>query len=892
MGRPALLLCLVTASFLTVTNGQLLSSEGVCPGAANQCLCYSTVGYSCPSGYYCPYAPGTFSGTIDPNSGCSMSGNLLQCKCTPGMFCPNNTAQPIYCCKGHYCPTPEVMYVCPEGSFCIEGFVEHISCNPGNNCPEGSESEEKLTSLILAIFIIIAILIIFKIKKVLHQNKISIDSEKMLKYKEARRLANSKLNHIPEEEDSDPEKDKSGSKTNTEVYDVGEVGGDNDGDNRRVFDIDFDSIGLKLPTGVTVMQGVTGSFKSGRTCAIMGPSGAGKTTIMSLVTGKAKKTQGTIRVNGVEEDLYQYRKLIGFVPQEDVMHRELTVLSNIKFSANTRLPTSMTAEEREQLVLWTIDTLEISHVQHSIIGSEEERGISGGQRKRVNVGLELVADPSILFLDEPTSGLDSSTSLELCYTLRDIARRKRMVVAAVIHQPSPGAFAQFDDLLLLGKGGRTVYTGPVEEAEAYFNSIGFPMPKGENPADFFLDVTSGKIARVGEDEDFDPAQLFVLWEQHLGRTNTRTSTQIHQEDDVNRSLMEHWNPQSHKLSFWQKVGRKSKDIGYMMVEWLVNLYHDFTEFVKEMFTKDEVRETPGFFLVFWYCLKRAFLQIFRQPGTFLGNQLIHLAVGSFISVAAQDAAFVGPMPYILCTNGVRAAQKTCLAPLRNDIQSIAVFLAWGVSFAGIASGIQTFGNERVVFWRESAAGLSSLAYFMAKVTADFVRVVSATAFFFAFFTFGYTNVGDQGDLFVIIMLLYWFGFAMGYFISQIAKPVNAALLGVALSLVFCVVYGGNTPSVQEVENDSQYKNQRFIWDVSAPRWAIEGLFVNQLSYYKTVPSGPLEGQVYMNLTSGVSEKGYDIDNFDTDVQNTLLVTIGWLVLGFIFMKLTHRSKKV
>ena len=117
------------------------------------------------------------------------------------------------------------------------------------------------------------------------------------------------------------------------------------------------------------------------------------------------------------------------------MHRELSVRDNLSFSANMRLPASLSSEEREKIVFWAIDSLELGHVQHSIIGDEEERGVSGGQRKRVNVGIELVADPSILFLDEPTSGLDSATALELCFTLRTIAREKRMVVAAVIHQP-------------------------------------------------------------------------------------------------------------------------------------------------------------------------------------------------------------------------------------------------------------------------------------------------------------------------------------------------------------------------------------------------------------------------------------------------------------------------
>ena len=96
-------------------------------------------------------------------------------------------------------------------------------------------------------------------------------------------------------------------------------------------------------------------------------------------------------------------------------------------------------------------------MQHSIIGNEYQRGVSGGQRKRVNIGIELIAEPSILFLDEPTSGLDSTSTVSLIETLQQIAQAKSMTIASVIHQPSYSAFKMFDDLLLLGKGGQVVY---------------------------------------------------------------------------------------------------------------------------------------------------------------------------------------------------------------------------------------------------------------------------------------------------------------------------------------------------------------------------------------------------------------------------------------------------
>ena len=203
---------------------------------------------------------------------------------------------------------------------------------------------------------------------------------------------------------------------------------------QSAFNIEFIDIGFTLKNGVEIMKNVSGQFTAGRMCAIMGPSGAGKTTVINLVTGKALKTEGKVLINGKEDELAAYKKLLGFVPQEDVMIRTLTVRNNIAHSAKMRLPKDFTKDQTDKKVAHTLVELGISHVQHSIIGDERERGVSGGQRKRVNIAIELVADPVVLFLDEPTSGLDSTTSTALCKTLKRIARNRQMTVAAVIHQ--------------------------------------------------------------------------------------------------------------------------------------------------------------------------------------------------------------------------------------------------------------------------------------------------------------------------------------------------------------------------------------------------------------------------------------------------------------------------
>ena len=127
--------------------------------------------------------------------------------------------------------------------------------------------------------------------------------------------------------------------------------------------------------------------------------------MMNILSSKVQNTSGTILVNGVEERISKYKKLVGFVPQEDVMLRKLTVREVLDHSASLRLPSNWSRAQRKQFVDDVVSLLELGHIQNSVIGDEAERGISGGERKRVNIGIELVSDPYVLFLDEPTTGI-------------------------------------------------------------------------------------------------------------------------------------------------------------------------------------------------------------------------------------------------------------------------------------------------------------------------------------------------------------------------------------------------------------------------------------------------------------------------------------------------------
>lgn len=170
-------------------------------------------------------------------------------------------------------------------------------------------------------------------------------------------------------------------------------------------DFSMQELGFTLPSGKTILKGVSGEIHSGRMTAIIGPSGAGKTTFMNVLCGKVTRTSGKLLISKEPSEMSLFKKICGFVPQDDVMYTELTVRENILHSARIRLPSSWSEKDVSSHVDNILLALNLSHVAHSIIGDVTSgAGISGGQRKRVNVAMELAAAPLCLCLDEPTSG--------------------------------------------------------------------------------------------------------------------------------------------------------------------------------------------------------------------------------------------------------------------------------------------------------------------------------------------------------------------------------------------------------------------------------------------------------------------------------------------------------
>ncbi|NXG86952.1 ABCG2 protein, partial [Stercorarius parasiticus] len=248
-------------------------------------------------------------------------------------------------------------------------------------------------------------------------------------------------------------------------------------------------------TDKEVLRNVNGIMRPGLN-AILGPTGSGKSSLLDILAARKDPhgLSGDILINGAPQPA-NFKCTSGYVVQDDVVMGTLSVRENLKFSAALRLPKSVKEQEKNERVNQIISELGLSKVADSKVGTQFTRGVSGGERKRTNIGMELITDPDILFLDEPTTGLDASTANAVLLLLKRWMSKQGKTIIFSIHQPRYSIFRLFDNLTLLA-AGRVLYHGPAQNAIEYFQSIGYQCEPYNNPADFFLDIINGDSTAV------------------------------------------------------------------------------------------------------------------------------------------------------------------------------------------------------------------------------------------------------------------------------------------------------------------------------------------------------------------------------------------------------------
>ncbi|XP_027340365.1 ABC transporter G family member 17-like [Abrus precatorius] len=248
--------------------------------------------------------------------------------------------------------------------------------------------------------------------------------------------------------------------------------------------------GVKINKKTYLLHDITGQAIKSEIMAIMGPSGAGKSTFLDALAGRIAKgsLEGSVRIDGKPVTTSYMKRVSSYVMQDDQLFPMLTVFETFLFAAEVRLPPSISRDEKKKRVYELIDKLGLQSATHTYIGDEGRRGVSGGERRRVSIGVDIIHKPSLLFLDEPTSGLDSTSAYSVVEKVKDIARGGSIVLMT-IHQPSYRIQMLLDKITVLARG-RLIYMGRPDALQAHMSGFGRPVPDGENSIEYLLDVIS------------------------------------------------------------------------------------------------------------------------------------------------------------------------------------------------------------------------------------------------------------------------------------------------------------------------------------------------------------------------------------------------------------------
>jgi len=284
----------------------------------------------------------------------------------------------------------------------------------------------------------------------------------------------------------------------------------------------------KFPNGAIGLRDINIAEGSGKLIGIMGASGAGKTTLLNILSGIDRPTSGNLKINGVDLFANQTEKIkgvIGYISQDDLLIEELTVYENLYYNAKLCFA-DMSEEELDRRVMATLTNLGLDQRKDLRVGSVLDKTISGGQRKRLNIALELIREPAVMFVDEPTSGLSSRDSENVIDLLKELSLKGKLIFV-VIHQPSSDIYKMFDKMMIMDVGGYPVYYGPPVEAVTYFkaasNQVG--ADKGQcqtcgnvNPEQIFNIIEAKVVDEYGEftnKRKVTPVQWKELYDQNF-----------------------------------------------------------------------------------------------------------------------------------------------------------------------------------------------------------------------------------------------------------------------------------------------------------------------------------------------------------------------------------------
>jgi ABC-type multidrug transport system ATPase subunit/ABC-type multidrug transport system permease subunit len=461
---------------------------------------------------------------------------------------------------------------------------------------------------------------------------------------------------------------------------------------------------------------------------LMGPSGAGKTTLMNALNGFAPPTGGDVLLNGLS--LYEYydefSQFLGYVPQDDIMHRDLTVGQALFYTARLRLPADYSRADIHERIRTVLAQLNLVGTENVLIGSPEKKGISGGQRKRVNLAMELLTDPLVLFLDEPTSGLSSEDALVVMKVLRGLADAGKTILLT-LHQPSLEAFRLMDNLIIVSRdqtpdaAGVLAYYGP-----AYADAITFFNPD--------------RAAAAGKGTELSP-------------------------DDIFRGMSKQ------PASSWHATYKKSKYHRQFVAsrEGRQTAEHDLP---------DTARQPLLFSVRQWFVLVRRSLAI-KAKDTW--NTAILLAQAPVVALLVVLVFGSRCQSELTVENGKDVA---------GSVAVVIFLLGLSALWFGCSNAVREIVGEWAIYRRERMVNLRLAAYVGSKFAVLGGLCIVQCAILLSVVYWGCDLEGDWWLLFALLLLVALVGVALGLTVSALAPTSDMAIAMLPLVLLPMVILGG------------------------------------------------------------------------------------------------------
>ncbi|MFZ5940689.1 MAG: ATP-binding cassette domain-containing protein [Bacteroidota bacterium] len=574
---------------------------------------------------------------------------------------------------------------------------------------------------------------------------------------------------------------------------------------RIVFEADH--IGFRFGNGAIGLHDISFTEQSGRLVGIMGASGAGKSTLLNVLNGSSKPTSGQVLINSV--DIHSgdpaLSGIIGHVSQDDLLIEELSVFQNLYYNAKLCFD-NYNEEQLTEVVHKVLKNLGLFEIRDIQVGSPLNKKISGGQRKRLNIALELIREPGVLFLDEPTSGLSSRDSENILDLLKELSLKGKLVFV-VIHQPSSDIFKMFDRLLILDTGGYLIYNGNPIDSIMYFKSKVQHADWNESEC-----PTCGNV---------NPEQVFNI---------------------VETSVLDEYG----KLTHTRRISP---------LEWSNYFRDEYREAEKPSAAKSDLPEIsfkiPGKFKQFMVFLKRDVLKKLSDTQYLVINFL-----------EAPILAFL--LAYIVKYYSVSITNQFGYTLAENDNLPVYIFMSVIVAiFMGLTVSAEEIIKDRKILKREAFLNLSWSGYLFSKVAVQFLLSAIQA---FTFVIIGNSIMEIHGMYFHYWIMLFsaWAGANMlGLLISDSFKTVVTIYILIPFLVIPQIILSGIIVKYEKLNPKISNPSSIPIYgEIITARWAYEGLATWQFmenDYQK----------IFYNWDKIMSNAGYKSDFLIKDLQNKL-----------------------